>query len=44
MFTICMASWFVIVPLARLSYQLIELPGIALGKRVDPFQRLKRVA
>jgi len=32
-FAICLASWAVIVPLSRLSYEYCELPSIALGKR-----------
>jgi len=34
MFFICVASWVVIVPISRLSYQFCELPSIALGKRL----------
>ena len=33
MFLLGVASWFVIVPLARLLYQFLELPSIALGKQ-----------
>jgi peptidoglycan/LPS O-acetylase OafA/YrhL len=33
LFAVCLASWIVIVPLASLSYQFCELPGLALGKR-----------
>ena len=32
LFILCLASWVLIVPLARLSYQFCELPSIALGK------------
>ncbi len=33
MFSLCLASWFVIVPIARMSYLFLELPSIAFGKR-----------
>ena len=33
MFGLCLSSWFAIVPMARVCYQLFELPGIAFGKR-----------
>jgi peptidoglycan/LPS O-acetylase OafA/YrhL len=31
-FTLCLASWFVIVYIGKLSYEYCELPSIALGK------------
>ncbi len=33
MFTLCAGSWFVVLPIARVSHQLLELPCIACGKR-----------
>lgn len=36
LFMICMASWFVIVPLSRVSYLFLELPSVALGKYLYP--------
>ena len=33
MFALCSASWFLIMPVARVSYQCCELPGMAFGKR-----------
>lgn len=33
MFSVCVASWFLMVPIAQGFYQFIELPSIALGKR-----------
>jgi peptidoglycan/LPS O-acetylase OafA/YrhL len=32
LFVLCIASWVLIVPIARLFYRLCELPSIALGK------------
>jgi len=33
LFLICVASWWLIVPLSRLFYLYAELPSIALGKQ-----------
>ena len=32
LFILCLTSWVLIVPLARFSYHLCELPSVALGK------------
>jgi peptidoglycan/LPS O-acetylase OafA/YrhL len=36
LFVLCIASWVLIVPIARLFYRLCELPSIALGKLLLP--------
>lgn len=33
-FTICCASWFVILPISRLWYRYLELPSIAAGQQI----------
>lgn len=34
LFMCCMASWFLIVPIALLSYKILEIPSVALGKKL----------
>ena len=42
------ATWAVIIPLGMLWYKIIELPGIALGKRLvnrpDPGDKFQPVS
>jgi peptidoglycan/LPS O-acetylase OafA/YrhL len=34
LFMLCLASWFLVVPIAFLSYKFCEIPSIALGKKL----------
>lgn len=36
MFCLCLLSWIVIFPVARLYYRWVELPSIALGEQISP--------
>jgi peptidoglycan/LPS O-acetylase OafA/YrhL len=38
----CVASWAVILPLSWLMYRYVELPAMAMGKRVIQTQRNAR--
>jgi peptidoglycan/LPS O-acetylase OafA/YrhL len=38
----CLASWAVILPLSWIMYRYIELPAIAMGKRIIQTQRTPR--
>jgi peptidoglycan/LPS O-acetylase OafA/YrhL len=42
-YALCLVAWFIIVGVAYLFYRFIELPSIALGKRVIELRR-KRIA
>ena len=44
MFALCLASWVIIVPLSRLSFQYLEVPSIAFGKRFYLQNAAPRVA
>jgi len=39
-FSLCVSSWLLILPLSNLWYRVVELPSIEQGKRVLALRRL----